>query len=381
MSEGYKEPMSWNWTGVNDWEYGGVRLDPGSHANDSWQGSPQLHLSNMPLKQISWHLALDRFVDSIWLNETWVKDHHGLDYYDDRFESKFPYLAQSFSTPRLLANETGIEAGKTRLYSYFSFNPRRGAGGDSVSAYCDVRQKYVETRVHCERSVNSRQNCTAIRQRPSRRRNAPVDISSLSFPDVFHAVAGELTRTLALGENHDYGFNYLIDPGRVNDQKPVLHEVVPADFSRRLAQLINTFLTVAAFDIGSRHVDNTERSIMEPNTTAAGVNAWNTDVYRVPLVWTVLSLVTGAVFLVGGVASIVFTHLSHGPEVLGFASTVVRDSKFMELPPGADAMSSMDLTREIGHRRVRFGYSDGAEGGGRVLGVGPVEEMAHIRGR
>lgn len=387
---GFREPTAWNWTwvganslGINR---GDVTLDPGSHANGSWQGRPYDRAPNAvnSLQQnSSWMLAVDRFVDPVWLNSTWVMSHYGWNQSDPDDRRKSEKLMAFYQTPWFFSNEPGIEHGLTRLFFHaLYYHTESGSSSpmpDSISAYCDVRQKYVESRVVCEvRDSAARQNCTAVQQRPSRRPHPPELISFLNFPNYFHAISGELTRALDSGGANDFGVNYVNSPLSVTRPTAWFDNSTNADISRRLSQLINTFLLAGSLELAAT-VDNNPFARFG-NITTEATQTWYTEAYHIPTLWAALSLLTGVVFLVGGIASIVFTHLSRGPEVLGFASTVVRDSKFMDLPPGTGAMPAADVSRMIQGRRVRYGYSEMTERGRPQLGVGPEEEMARIGG-
>lgn len=82
-----------------------------------------------PEFRASWGLGLDRFVDDLSIPEL-----------------------DSPVTPAIFENETGIEAGPTRLLFQVEFNTRLGYGAQFS---CDVRQEYVESRVNCSRSDGS----------------------------------------------------------------------------------------------------------------------------------------------------------------------------------------------------------------------------------
>jgi hypothetical protein len=88
----------------------------------------------------------------------------------------------------------------------------------------------------------------------------------------------------------------------------------------------------------------------------------------------ILSCIT---FLIGGVASVVFASLADGPEVLGYVSTVMRDSKRLDLDPVVSSMRGIDISKLYKGLRLRFGY-DETLSGLPVLGVGREAEMTPI---
>jgi hypothetical protein len=150
----------------------------------------------------TWNFGVDRFVDPFWLNTSILFDRLG---WGGHFTSEF-------TRPFIFENETGIESKPANLF----FDARIMPGGSlekdyTVAAKCDVKQRYVESRVSC--SPASRHNCTVVAQRPSRRRHAPDDISHLSFPAVsrWASVGLPLAAGRSSSGKADLSMKYLAD--------------------------------------------------------------------------------------------------------------------------------------------------------------------------
>jgi hypothetical protein len=106
------------------------------------------------------------------------------------------------------------------------------------------------------------------------------------------------------------------------------------------------------------------------------------EVYIVNWSWTILFLSSSVVLLVSGVVSIVFAHLAIGPEVLGYASSVVQNSKYVELPAQAGKKEAFEVVKMMGQKRLRYGYVDSvAEDGQPLVGVGLESETGDIHQR
>lgn len=53
----------------------------------------------------------------------------------------------------------------------------------------------------------------------------------------------------------------------------MLHPITPAEFSRRISQLINTFIFIGSWDMGARDYTGALKSPLNPNVTAAGATS------------------------------------------------------------------------------------------------------------
>ncbi|TEA10795.1 hypothetical protein C8034_v008697 [Colletotrichum sidae] len=357
--------------------------------NGTWQGwnlngtmLRNFTLAN-PDPQAGWNLALDTFVNtSLWGDLAWAQG-HGIPY-------------GRFNSPGSLVNETNIDARPTTLLFQARQQTDARAPPDYVTSRCSVTQHHVESRVRCSRaaaapggeSSSARQTCRVLAQRPSRKPHASERVSQLSFPRVFRYVS----RKLPLATNHhgtsytaDISLNYLDDPSSAvmtaAASQPELARVPARVFGFRLARLVNSYVFLSqAFDSApSGSVD--AQAVFETNVTAGVDVETGVEVWKVETVWVGLYILSCAVFLVGALTSAVVAHFVHGPDVLGYVSSNVRDSKFMEIPAGAGRMDGIMLTKMLKDKKVRYGYTQAASENTPLVGVGPKEEVAKIRGK
>lgn len=325
----------------------------------------------------TWSFGVDRFIDPFWLNSSNLLDRVPW----DRWETG------KFTRPLIFENETGIESKPANLYLEALMRPAGSSLGPRtfvVAAECEIKQRYVESRVNCSRTP--RQNCTVVAQRPSRRRHAPGDISPLSFPSTVHWAS--LGLPLAAGRSSsgkaDLSMKYLTD-SKSGHTVETLHldafeEVSDALFSRRLSQLFNTYLVLSQTDMGTQGMVDGMQSFSENVTEPAEVSNL-VRVYTISKPWIALCFVSCLVLLCSGVLSVVYTHLADGPEILGYASTAVRDSKFLELPPEVGGMAAIDITRMMRGERLRYGVTYLTAKGQRLLGVGREAETEQTQDR
>lgn len=83
--------------------------------------------------------------------------------------------------------------------------------------------------------------------------------------------------------------------------------------------------------------------------------------------------------LAGGVASVALSHMAVGPEVLGLASTAVRDNKYMSLERRISMMEGTNVSAKFRDMRVRFGVVKDDEAVGEILGVGYQKNVVTVR--
>lgn len=376
--------MDWDWP--NFWTAGVPSLTP-ERGNGSWQGistnrtrHPNAGMDLSAADKASWGIALDRFVDTFWVNQSTQYDHWGIDDVFDESNPDLYRLRAILNSPALLDDEKGIEAGSTRLFFQAYIDGSSNAAGYKLDAYCDVRQRYVESRILCRRNdASARQNCTAVAQRASQNTHPPEDVSWLSFPEVFMHLATRMPMAsnadLGAGDTVVRWLDSMHITSGIGEPMSMFEDIDDGRFSRRLAQVLNSYLFLSTFNTGT----GPEAAVtMYPNATAQAEVSNLVPVYRLARLWVALAFICCIVLLAGGVLSVMFAHLAHGPEVLGYASSVVRDSKLMDMPAKVGAMSGVEISRDMRDLRVRYGLSDMTLAGRRLAGVGREDETARI---
>ncbi|KAM0342916.1 hypothetical protein ACHAPU_009120 [Fusarium lateritium] len=335
----------------------------------------------------TWSIAIDRFVGKYWLNSSALEDRLG-------WNTGTTLDDSLYSRPTLFKNMTGIESKPAHLFFeavvYYGGGGSGGGGGRGssygVSAYCDIKQKYVESRIACSSSsTSSRKNCSVTQQRLSTRQNPPDNISFLSFPQIFQYVSGEWPVTTGSGMigRTDLSLQYLTAPKHEGFISSLgvdfFKNTSNFDFSRRLSQLLNTYLLLSQTSttslVGSLDPDVT----FLYNVTVPVLVENQVQLYVVSKRWIILCFVSCTLLLISGCLSVVFTCLCSGPEILGYASTVIRDSKLHDLPPETGSMMAIDITKAMRNERVRYGLTTVSRGGRHWLGVGQEELTRRIK--
>jgi len=328
--------------------------------NGSWYG----HASeNNSIQTVTWSFGVDRLVDEQWYE----------------IERDHPMLDQQYR-PAFLQNETGIDAGTARLL----FQTRRHRLRSASWTTCDIGMKYVESRVSCSLSKAILQpNCTVIEQRPSKKQHASEMVNPLSFSPVLTPFSKYFPMGIGVNvdADTDAALHYLTDPGmRTLSNETTLVNVSKEDFGIRFSQLFNTYMIASQIMTSEKSgvAFNADQPLVN-RIEVSGQNRRYTEVFSISLPWIIGWLVSCIVLLLGGVASTVYAHILYGPDVLGFASTIVRDSQFIEVPPQVVWKDGGEVTMAMKNLRVRLGLTQAAGRGQPLLGVGYESETEMIK--
>lgn len=394
-----------------------LELLSGTAANGTWQGTRRDDFVRPGNGMIdptdfsvnddppAWSLALDNFIGPYWVND-WLQ------HVQEGDASAF------FQSPERFLTERGIQMNPTRLMLQMDLLWLRTQGG--LAATCAVRQKYVESRINCTRpdAASWVRNCTVVEQRPSQRPHPPETISHLNFPFVWEMIASHPNDTILNNiDDESFGVNLIDNPddtrgGLGEFQRLIPHylhdptlqslevynirnyfgpdDTPPSEytyfenvdktaFGRRLAQILNTYILLSQVFLAAQG-GSQGASVMWRNVTDDVPTTVLVEVYHVSWLWTALGFAACGLLLAAGVASVVMRHMVAGPEVLGYASTVIRDSRFVGLPPQLAGMDGLDISRAMWEQKVRYGYVDAMAGGQPTIGVGREEETVRLRG-
>lgn len=363
----YPEPMLFNDTSLSSSQF------YESVANGTWQGV------NLNGTGAIWNIALDTFVaEKPWGDNGFRKvDTANID-------------RSKLDRPVLLAAETGIQANPTTLLFQYKSQFDMHDPPDYYTSRCRVTQRYVESRVHCRQelaSSSTRRSCEVLSQRVSQKSHAPEDVSQLSFPRVFRYVSGELpvaTNHQGRSRQKDISLNYLVNPYSVMTSPAnfsvLLGQTPPRLLGFRLAQLVNSYLLLSQAFTSTPGGSSDPGATFEPNITVPAEVQKLAEVYRVPGLWMLLFVLSCIVLFCGAAAGAVITHLTLIPDLMGYVSSSVRESRFMEVPRAAGRMDGIELTKVLKDTRIRYGYLGKSAESESLAGVGYQENVIRIRG-
>lgn len=258
----------------------------------------------------------------------------------------------------MFRNETGVQAGPTNLLLKIQISRDVLVPPDYLQATCEVAQRYVESQISYlgPLSASSQHACRVTKQRPSKKQTAPKQTSHLSWPKTFMYISSELPLATA---NSDVSIVYLADPSlkQFSDNKkdspgltgvkigmPRLEDFDEKAIGVRLSQLLDTYLLLSQASVDIAGGDNLDGE-SEPTVSNRAEATEIVEQYFVSKAWLWLGIASSVVLLAGGILSVVFAHLARGPEILGYVSTIVRNSKFVEGPPNTSWLDAVDLSR------------------------------------
>ncbi|KAK4446203.1 hypothetical protein QBC34DRAFT_357226 [Podospora aff. communis PSN243] len=324
-----------------------------------------------PDREATWWLALEGlYVNPNWTSPGWHSERYGVNW-------KSQY---ELTTPAIFRNETGLAASQATLVLGTIERTAPPFLSQDVEGLvtCTVSQPYVQSRVECLVSAldANKPSCRVTAQRPSQQPHPSSNITHLSFFEVFRAFSGSLPRATGfrnLRTIQDPTLYYLASGSATRFLEPdaglapservsMLSSASASDISIRFTQLLNTYLllsqTVADVDskTGNLFDVSAERAV-----TGAATSTRLVEVYTVSWSWAGLFLAAAAVLLVCAVAGIVFAHLAVVPDILGFASSSVRDARYIQLPRGAGGLDGMDLSRALKGEEVQYGVVETGE--------------------
>lgn len=309
-----------------------------------------------------WFLASDTFVDPLWLER---KSKWTWSYVPSHLIEARESIAENYS-PNAFVNETNILTSQARLlFKTISLfppgNPANLEYARQFSTTCWVSQIYIESKVECGQIESRASECSVVAQRPSQKTRASTNITHLSYPWVFSTLsrniptasgvqfgAGPSDASLLYLQNTSLSF--MLDGTR--DKNLDLENSQPGDFSYRLGQLINSYLianqafeSIASGTISPEHLGNI--------TANASIHTFET-VYSISIPWLTVFFITTLVMFVGSLAGAVFCHMSKTPEILGYASSAIRDSKYVNLAPGLGGLGGLEMTKAFDGIEFRY---------------------------
>lgn len=326
--------------------------------NGTWQACLDDHNDNH-----RWIVASDAFVDPLWLERKskWVWSqmpiHAG------------PSKNVTTYSPNAFVNETNIATSQARLFMKISESDDIHPFHYDYSTTCWISQPYVESQVECSRiDPSARGECSVTAQRSSQKPHASTNITHLSFPWVFSYLSGRFPNELpnaSLLYLLNTSSSFILDETR--NKPPGLDNITSSVVSYRLGQLINSYLIASqAYDsipggILSNYVGNL--------TTLASMSTYGEEICTISTPWLTISFITALAIFLGSIAGAVFCHASKTPEILGFASSAIRDSKYVNLAPGFGGLGGLEMTKAFEGIEFRYGVVGKMRSEQAVLGV------------
>jgi hypothetical protein len=193
------------------------------------------------------------------------------------------------------------------------------------------------------------------------------DISPFLFAGMFLRFAGRLAQSASPGRPAtatltERYINNTASPLLASDLDNPLFQLPKSVFSQRLTQIVNTYYLASILPEGIAgdlpsilSVTNDPYLANVTHNNLPGTVTTFSNVYTINRLWMAAFLVSSLVMFVASVISAVLTHLTSIPDVLGYVSSLTRDSPHVPLPPGGSTLYGVKRSRLLQGEVVRLG--------------------------
>ncbi|KUJ11328.1 uncharacterized protein LY89DRAFT_242512 [Mollisia scopiformis] len=224
---------------------------------------------------------------------------------------------------------------------------------------CTFSQVFVDANVSCQSG-----SCYTYAIRPTNLTNTTLtpgflDSGSANWVTGILGSSGYTNDSVPTATDTE---RYLISNGRLSDSLPRMNltTVDLDDFTYNLAFLMNTFWSIGfapknltnVFYNSTSEPFNKDLGSSPLVSWAAGSKIDSYEIYVTKWGWLAALMICSVFLLLAGIFSIWWDARTVSPDVLGFASSVVRKSKYVQLPPVASAASGAERARALGDVRV-----------------------------
>jgi len=238
---------------------------------------------------------------------------------------------------------------------------------------CTFSQTYVDSQVICDGDTLCQVSAISYSTNHS---NTPTPMSN-EFDQAFLNASSLNNLDNSSTTATEY---WLIDPenisGEYEDYPNIYGNVSLADFETRLALLINTYWGIGyapMFQTGGLPLFDDESDIHAVITPALYIET--TPRFAASWGWVVVLFFCSAVLLVAGVATAIWEHQTIAPDILGFASSIVRHSKYVNFPKGDSTTTGPERARLLADVHVMMQDVRPNADVGRIV-LGTVSEKA-----
>jgi len=297
---------------------------------------------------------------------------NGTDYGDTRSTYNFGIdgtLALGYGMTWNYINDTGRNfPQRTILFQSFGFRLKYA----NSLAYCHISTAYVEAFVNCTGLA-----CGVTKMRPSQLPHPDPRLVPFEFAWYQSVFSWQfmLATNLADKEGSHHGSSlteyYINDPvlplSNTYRIYVELYKLAHKDMSVRLGQVINSYylasldpwgITGLSSGAGNRDAVNSDGTKVSSNLAANVTTISTTSVNRVVYVcewgWWVVFVLACLVMLVVACTGALLSWQTVGPDILGYVSTMTRDSKYLSLPNGGSALDGAYCARLLKKLKIQM---------------------------
>lgn len=245
-------------------------------------------------------------------------------------------------------NDTSTYEPRTLLYQ-----TRYG----EVSAWCPITTQYVESAVECVGT-----DCSVVAIRPSQLLHPNSNLTNLGFVAAFNSFCIYLMMASA-AELHDGTSTalelFIGDPDSAPQAGliyPTITNISANDLGSRLQQVINTYW-FGSYDpvsmMGFLNLNTSDGPLNLTLNSTATHTVWQ-EVYVCHFGWFFALLLATTTMLCAALVGAFFSYRIRGPDLLGYCSTLLRDTPYVASLKAGTTMGGMERTRREAGMRVRL---------------------------
>ena len=265
-----------------------------------------------------------------------------------------------------------------------------------TTAFCSLSTTYVESSILCESL-----KCTVTAIRQSINQHSATNITTLMDPQVFIYFAASLDEMLptpngfvtATGLQSRVTQMYLQDPHFSDANSSTyfgaanLTNVANSQFSIRLQQAINNFWQsymhsmLVMLTTGPNPPAPSDFGYVSTKATNITSESYSFCVWP----WLAVYFLATSVMLATAIAGVWLAWRVQGPEVLGYCSSLIKDSRYVAAP-GSSATRATERTKQLKTLKLRLADVQGDRDVGRVaivkaedVGVGTIVPLRKDR--
>ena len=246
-----------------------------------------------------------------------------------------------------------------------------GVENPATVAYCNIQRIYVESAVICVEDPSSmrKPQCSVTAIRESQLKHQPSDITPFLFPSILGQFSSSLAHSQGQLEGSGYSLtekylNNTDTPLLVQDFGMRLFNLDKEVFSQRLTQVVNTYYMASLFpsamvggldtQLPTYMVSQYTSSPIKRATTGT-VTSLQTDLYAINISWLIVFLATSTVMLAAATISSVLAYFTTIPDVLGYASSLTRDTAYFPHSAKGSVLDGLTRSRKLKDQKVRLG--------------------------
>jgi len=306
----------------------------------------------------------------------------------------FADTPEPFSSYSTILNDHTPAAQERHIF-FGSRGWSNGDRGDTVLSFtsCAVKLEYVQAYISCRSfGATNKRICGVDRMRKNPEPPYPESVSAFEFTGLaarfshswpgaletdYHPQAATLTET------------FLLDPGRklgngdsVRLDLPLLSSIPMETFENRLGLLVNTFFRATTrYSSTVGLIDNLFDETLSLDVLNAGTSRVDADmsyllppVYVLSRVWIAIYFASASVLVVAALAAFFFRFNCRAPEVIGFVTSMTRDSEFFRGLARAENSTRVgpEVSERLAKTKVLVGdvWPDGTVGRIALMPVG-----------